>query len=96
MEDRELAIELYEVNPEYIDYLVPYARHLFHNKKPGQQNERKYIGVILIVNDMKYFAPLSSYKLKHEKMKDGLDFVKIMQWSISIICFQCRMENIHM
>jgi hypothetical protein len=33
MEDRELAIELYEVNPKYIDYLVPYAPHLFHNKE---------------------------------------------------------------
>jgi hypothetical protein len=29
MEDRELAIELYEVNPEYIDYLVPYAHIYF-------------------------------------------------------------------
>ena len=31
MEDEELAIELYEVNPKYINYLVPYAPHLFHN-----------------------------------------------------------------
>lgn len=77
-----MAIKLYEVNPEYIDYLVPYAPHLFHNKKPGQLNERKYIGIILVVNGMKYFAPLSSYKIKHDKMKNSLDFIKIGNYAV--------------
>jgi protein AbiQ len=81
-EDTELAIELYEVNPKYINYIVPYAPHLFHNKQPGQHNERKYIGIILIVNDMKYFAPLSSYKQKHDKMKNSLDFIKIGNYAV--------------
>lgn len=66
----KLAIELYEVNPKYIDYLLPHAPHLFQNKQPGQHNERKYIGIILCVNDMKYFAPLSSFKAKHGRMKN--------------------------
>ena len=26
-------IEFYQVNNDYIDYLLPYAPHLFHNKK---------------------------------------------------------------
>ncbi|MEY8379170.1 type III toxin-antitoxin system ToxN/AbiQ family toxin, partial [Lachnospiraceae bacterium 56-18] len=64
-----MSIKLYEVNPKYIDYLIPYAPHLFQNKQPGQSNERKYIGIVLIVNGMNYFAPLSSFKAKHEKMK---------------------------
>ena len=54
--EKILSIKLYEVDHEYIDYLVPFAPHLFHNKKQEQQNERKYIGVILVVDDMKYFA----------------------------------------
>lgn len=82
MEDKSLSIELYEVNPGYIDYLVPFAPHLFHNKKQEQHNERKYIGIILIVNDLKYFAPLSSYKPKHDKMKNGLDFIKIGNYAV--------------
>lgn len=45
-----MGIQLYEVSPEYINYLLPYAPHLFHNRKPGQHNERKYIGVVLEVN----------------------------------------------
>ncbi len=77
-----MAIELYEVNPKYIDYLIPYAPHLFQNKQLGQFNERKYIGVILYVNNMKYFAPLSSFKPKHEKMKNGLDFIKIGNYAV--------------
>ncbi len=77
-----MAIELYEVNPRYIDYLVPFAPHLFHNKQPGQCNERKYIGIILYINDVKYFAPLSSFKEKHERMKNGLDFIKVGNYAV--------------
>lgn len=77
-----MAIKIYEVNPQYINYLIPYAPHLFQNKQPGQHNERKYIGIVLIVNDMNYFAPLSSFKSKHEKMKNGLDFIKIGNYAV--------------
>lgn len=77
-----MAIKLYEVNPKYIDYLVPHAPHLFQNKQPGQHNERKYIGIVLIVNNMKYFAPLSSFKAKHERMKNGLDFIKVGDYAV--------------
>ena len=31
---------------------------------------------------MKYFAPLSSFKSKHEKMKNGLDFLKIGNYAV--------------
>ena len=77
-----MAIELYEVNPKYIDYLVPHAPHMFQNKKPEQHNERKYIGIVLVINDMKYFAPLSSFKPKHEGMKNGLDFLKVGNYAV--------------
>lgn len=75
-------IKLYEVNPDYIDYLAPYAPHLFHNRKKGQANERKYIGVVLQVNGEDYFAPLSSFKPKHRNMKEGLDFIKIKNYAV--------------
>lgn len=75
-------ISLYEVNEEYIDYLSPYVPHLFHNKKDNQHYTRKYIGIILRVNDMDYFAPLSSFKDKHKKMKESLDFIKIKDYAV--------------
>ena len=40
-------IKLYEIEPKYISYLTKFAPHLFHNKQAGQNNERKYIGVVL-------------------------------------------------
>ncbi|MDE6853135.1 MAG: type III toxin-antitoxin system ToxN/AbiQ family toxin [Lachnospiraceae bacterium] len=75
-------MKFYEVDSRYIDYLLLFAPHLFRNKQAGQQNERKYIGVVLEVNGMKYFAPLSSYKPKHEKMKNGLDFIKVGNYAV--------------
>ena len=75
-------IKLYEVAPGYINYLSSFAPHLFHNKQPGQSNERKYIGVILSVNGMDYFAPLSSFKPKHTRMQESVDFLKIGRYAV--------------
>ena len=75
-------IKIYEINAAYINYLVPYAPHLFHNRQQGQANERKYIGIVLQVNGLDYFAPLSSFKPKHRRMKEGLDFIKIKDYAV--------------
>ncbi|MCI9626872.1 MAG: type III toxin-antitoxin system ToxN/AbiQ family toxin [Clostridia bacterium] len=75
-------IKFYEVNREYINYLLPAAPHLFQNKKPYQQNERKYIGIILRVHNMDYFAPLSSFKPKHRNMHDSVDFLKVKDYAV--------------
>lgn len=75
-------IKLYEIDPEYISYLTEFAPHLFHNKQAGQNNERKYIGVVLYINGFEYFAPLSSFKDKHRRMKEGIDFIKIKQYAV--------------
>jgi len=75
-------LSLFEINPDYIAYLSPYAPHLFGNKKPNQKNERKYIGVLFQINGMDYFAPLSSFKDKHRMMKEGLDFIKIKNYAV--------------
>ena len=74
-------LKIYEVNPEYIDYLAPHAPHLFWNSAAGK-NARKFIGVVLTVNGMEYFAPLSSFKPKHRKMKGRLDLVKIKDYAV--------------
>jgi hypothetical protein len=75
-------IKFYEVDPAYIEYLKPLAPHLFHNKKPNQNNERKYIGVVLHIKGFYYFAPLSSFKEKHYKMKESIDFIKIKRYAV--------------
>ncbi len=75
-------IKFYQVNNDYIDYLLSYAPHLFQNKKPGQKNERKYIGIILQINRVDYFAPLSSFKQKHINMNEMLDFIKVKNYAV--------------
>lgn len=77
-----MDIKLYNIDNRYIDYLSPHAPHLFYNKKPGQQNERKFIGVILQVNGLNYFAPLSSFKPKHQNMSDMIDFIKVKNYAV--------------
>lgn len=72
-----MGLKIYEVTPRYVDYIVPLAPHLFQNKQPGQHNERKYVGIILTINGFNYFAPLSSYKPKHKRMQESLDFIKL-------------------
>ncbi|MCR4939754.1 MAG: type III toxin-antitoxin system ToxN/AbiQ family toxin [Treponemataceae bacterium] len=75
-------IQFYEINPEYIDYLLPFAPHLFHNKQEHQANSRKYIGIVLCVNSLDYFVPLSSFKEKHHKMQESVDFLKIKTFAV--------------
>ena len=75
-------LRIYEINTGYIDYLASFIPHLFHNKKSGQQNERKYIGIVLEVHNQKYFAPLSSFKAKHKYMNEGLDLIKIKRLAV--------------
>ena len=82
MEKTMADIKIYEINAAYVDYLVPHAPLLFHNKKPGQTNERKYIGIVLTIHGLDYFAPLSSFKPKHNQMKETLDFLKIDHYAV--------------
>lgn len=77
-----MAIKIYEVDTAYVDYLSQFAEHLFHNKKKGQQNSRKYIGVLITVHSMNYFAPLSSFKPKHHRMTESIDFLKIKNYAV--------------
>ena len=67
----------YEIDNKYIDFLSKFSEHLFHNAKITQTYTRKYIGILFEINDLKYFAPLSSFKLKHKRLSETVDFIKI-------------------
>ena len=41
------------------------------------KNRRPFVGIILKINGINYFAPLSSPKEKHLNMKNNIDFIKI-------------------
>lgn len=67
----------YEIDNKYIDFLSKFSEHLFHNAKITQSYSRKYIGILFEINGLKYFAPLSSFKPKHKRLSETVDFIKI-------------------
>lgn len=68
-------LKLYTVNSQYINYLKQFQEHIWANEDKGRL--RPYIGIVIILDPFKYYAPLSSPKIKHENMKDRLDFIRI-------------------
>ena len=64
-------MKIYEIDKEYINYL-----HSFENKVEKSTAEhyrfsRKYLGIVLTVNNFKYFAPLSSTKTHKDYFPNG-------------------------
>ena len=67
-------LNFYIVDDNYIKYLSKFDKHIAYNK----EQKRPYIGVVIIVNDCYYFAPLFSPKQKHKTYKSNLTFFKII------------------
>lgn len=67
----------YTVDTRYCDYLrkfdlkVPYAMN--------EKSNRPFIGIVFEINGFQYFAPLTSPKIKHLRMKNQIDFMKIKE-----------------
>lgn len=70
-------LKWYIVNKEYVSYLQK-----FDAKVENADYEAKlkpYIGVLIEINEMNYYVPVSSVKQKHYKMKEDIDFIKIVR-----------------
>lgn len=70
-------LKWYIVNKEYVSYLQK-----FDAKVENADYEAKlkpYIGILIEINEMNYYVPVSSVKQKHYKMKEDIDFIKIVR-----------------
>lgn len=66
-------LKFYNIDDQYIEYL-----YQFDNKVPFNKNsKRPYIGIILEINDITYFAPMFSPKQQHSKYKANATHIKI-------------------
>ena len=66
-------MKLYNIREEYIDYL-----RTIDEKVPQNKGEKRpFVGIVFSIDRHTYFAPLSSPKPKHQRMKNALDFHKI-------------------
>lgn len=67
-------LKLYNVNSSYVDQLhnLDYRVEKHHGK-----HNKPYLGIILKINNIHYFVPLSSPKPKHKHMYESLTFIKV-------------------
>ena len=66
-------MKFYHIKDDYIAYLKQLDSKVAENKN----QTRPYVGIVLEIDSIKYYAPFSSPKPKHKKMKNGKDFRKI-------------------
>jgi protein AbiQ len=79
------SIKIVKVNSKYCDYLRKFDSRVPYNS--GSKELRPFIGVLFYIDDMKYFAPLSSPKPKHLKLKSKLDLLKLQNGELGVINF---------
>lgn len=77
--------KIVKVDYEYCDYLRQFDNKISYNA--GFKELRPYIGVLFIIDNIEYFAPLSSPKPKHKKLKNTLDLIKIDNGEYGVINF---------
>ena len=66
-------LNFYIIDDNYVSFLGQFDKHIAYNKN----QKRPYIGVLIIVDNHRYFAPLFSPKPKHKTYKDNLTFFRI-------------------
>jgi len=80
-----LNLKIVRVNSEYCDYLRKFDSKVAYNKL--EKELRPFIGVLFKIDKCEYFAPLSSPKPKHLKMKNTIDFFKIKRGELGAVNF---------
>lgn len=57
-----MKLNLYSISDKYIKYLRKYEEKIYDNKEDTRSKTRKYLGVVLTINDYNYYIPMSSPK----------------------------------
>lgn len=60
MEENMPKIQLFEVDDYYIQYLQQFDNRVLNHYGANYVKSRKYLGVLININDCDYIAPLSS------------------------------------
>lgn len=74
----QLPLRVYRIDMKYIRNLHKIDNRIFSVSPQIGKDERPFLGVIIICNKQKYCVPLSKPKPKHRKMRDKIDFKKIV------------------
>lgn len=79
------SFKIAKVDSKYCDYLRQYDNKVSYNA--GTKDLRPFIGVLFMIDKCEYFAPLSSPKPKHSKLKNTLDLIKIENGNYEVVNF---------
>ncbi len=74
----QAPLEVYRIDMKYIRNLHNIDNRVLSVFLQIGKDECPFLGVIIICNEHKYCVPLSKSKKKHEKMRDKIDFKKIV------------------
>lgn len=80
-----INLKLVKVNSKYCDYLREFDKRVVYNM--NSKELRPFVGILFKIKNCEYFAPLSSPKLKHQKMKNTIDFLKIDNGKLGAVNF---------
>lgn len=64
-------MKIYEIDIKYINYLHSFDDKVENSTAENYKFSRKYLGVLLTINNFKYFAPLSSSKSHKDYFPNG-------------------------
>lgn len=78
-------LKIVKINSNYCDYLRNYDNKVSYNA--GTKDLRPFIGILFIIHNCEYFAPLSSPKPKHKRLKNTLDLIKIKDGDYGVVNF---------
>ena len=55
-------MKLYSITDRYINYLRKFDNKVYDNKEDNRKVTRKYLGIVLKINEVNYYIPMSSPK----------------------------------
>lgn len=57
-----MKLNIYSISDDYINYLKQFDDKIYDNKETKRVHKRKYLGVVLTLNEFNYYIPMSSPK----------------------------------
>ena len=82
-------LSFYKINEKYVKYMSQFDKKI--SKNYDEKARRPFIGIVLKVEEILYFAPFTSPKQKHLEMKNTIDFLKIDGGKLGAINFNNMM-----
>lgn len=77
--------KIVKVDSKYCDYLRKFDNKVSYNA--GSKDLRPFVGVLFMIGNCEYFAPLSSPKLKHKSLRNKLDMIRIQNGDYGVVNF---------